>query len=81
MSKGFAASFETVLDLTLEIGQKIKLPTLFGIYEFAVEEIDYKTAKIGTETMLTYLSKNEENKWVYNHFVFNRNVVCKGIII
>jgi hypothetical protein len=80
MSKGFFTTWEEVVTDRIEVGAKVKLPTMFGTSVFTVLEVKDGKAKLASGGIGTTLTL-EQNKWIYKNVCYDLKKTVKGVIV
>ena len=76
----FREKWHTIIRKNLHIGDKLKLPTIWGHYIFTVISIDDKSALLECGDEATKLERRGKYVWKYKHYTYNKNLVCRTLV-
>jgi len=81
MKRGFITSWETKLEKTPHLGDKLSLPTLTGMATFTVTELEGDMGVVECGDCVGRIKKNEDDEWIHPHGLIDKHVLAMGVIV
>jgi hypothetical protein len=79
MSRGFMTSWHTMAPGNLKVGDKVKLPTLFGRVDFTITKIEGDRAEAESGQLICF-AKREDGGWKFRNCTMNKGMTAVATI-